>query len=243
MKITSETSIVLHHLLQKDNAIATYLNFESMLERDQWLSHLESLSVSHSSFDEVNHHLFDASITKKVMHRKLQISNQHIGPKIINQQIDEHMIEQHIVDETTYKVLLTGTPQSGKKAILQELDAKFGFYHFNTEFYRRKIREITLKSMLILLNKSRDSDEKLQFDAAALDAMQMITELDTYLISPKLGEAIALLSHLYQDKYELVNNTNYFVKQAERIYSDDFEPTSEDVLHVTIQKDQLVERI
>lgn len=159
--------------------------------------------------------------------------------------------QQH--DKYIYKILLLGAGESGKSTVVKQIKMLYqkqgsGPSHREMQEYTLAIRRNVIEAIQILVEASKTLKVDVE-DITLHEEANMIGGLDTNVeVTPELGSKIASLwkdpgiQKVFARRHEYWNMDAlpYYLNEVERLSSEEYEPTEEDMVMTRVRTTGIV---
>jgi len=180
--------------------------------------------------------------------QKRAISESNKLDRVLNNQSNE--------DQKVIKLLLLGTGESGKSTIFKQMQILYhkGFNDFDKSTFRHVVRRNVVESMQALIQgvekfkfpwqnsqSGKAADFFMDLDPLAADFWQ--PDVVTYGKLLWEHEKAIQLAYDNRSKMQLLDSTQYFFTNLDRIGSTDYTPNTDDILRARLRTSGIVERV
>jgi len=170
-----------------------------------------------------------------------------------SKQIEHHMNEDHKKDQSIHKLLLLGAGESGKSTLFKQLMTIYGsgFSDDDRKSYRSAVHSNIMANIKTLVEQSDNQHWGTPIAPALTASKQAIIDFKHEVsLDGKIAEHIERLwadhgiqrTYEHRNRYQLVDNADYFFKRIRGVAQMDYVPTIDDVMRVRVRTTGIVEQ-
>jgi len=170
-----------------------------------------------------------------------------------SKQIENHMNEDHKKDQAIHKLLLLGAGESGKSTLFKQLMTIYGsgFSDEDRRSYKSAVYSNIMANIKTLVEQSDNPQWGSPISASMAVSKQAIIDFKHEVpLDAKIADHIERLwadpgiqtTYEHRNRYQLVDNADYFFKKIRQVATPDYVPSIDDVMRVRVRTTGIVEQ-